>query len=121
MAAERASSLRRRLVFVAPVALLGGLLAVAGWSRAEPGQPAPSLTPACIQVWPEARYRNYGYDHIVHIGNACTVLAICAISSDVTPNPVRIEIKPGESLEVLIARGSTASQFTPRAECGLVL
>jgi len=103
------------------VALLGGLLAFARWSRTEPKQAPPGQPPACIQVWPEVRYRNYGYDHIVHVANACGARATCSVSSDVTPNPVRTEINAGERVEVLLARGSPASQFTPRVACGLVL
>ena len=116
MGVDQLPSHRRRFIVIGLLTALAVVVALFGLSHAEPGQ-----TPACVQFWPETRYRNYGYDHIVHVGNACHALAMCAVSSDVTPTPVRVEIKAGESMEVLIARGSPASEFTPRVECGLVL
>ena len=97
--------------------LLAALIALVGLSQAEPRQPPP----ACVQFWGEARYRNYGYDHIVHFANTCHALARCEVSSDFTRTPVHVEIKPGELSEVVLARGSPASEFTPRVTCGLVL
>jgi hypothetical protein len=82
---------------------------------------ATRQTPDCVQFWPEARYRDYAYDHIVHVLNACHALAICMVSSDLDPAPVRSEVKAGENSEVLLTRGSPANQFTPKVECGLVL
>ena len=116
MGIDKLQSHRRRFVVIGFLIVLAALVALFGFSRAEPGQ-----TPACIQFWPETRYRNYGYDHIVHLDNACHALATCAVSSDVTPTPVRVEIKAGETTEVLIARASPAREFTPHVECGLVL
>ena len=97
---------------MALVALVGPF----GLSHAEPGR-----TPACVQVWPETRYRDDGYDHIIHLSNACQASAICLAASNITPTPVRVEIKPGENMEVLILRDSSAREFTPQVECGLVL
>jgi K+-sensing histidine kinase KdpD len=83
------------------------------------GAPASAQpqTPPCIRSWPEVRYRNYGYDHVVHIGNACRVKATCAVSSDVSPEWIRVIIPAGEALEVVTTRGSPAREFTPRIEC----
>jgi hypothetical protein len=89
---------------------------VTGASRAE----TPSL-PACITYWPEVRYRNYGYDHIVHLANGCPAQAICSVSTDVNPNPIQVTVPSHEEIEVLSVRGSPAREFTPRVECGLVL
>lgn len=86
-----------------------------------PSTAAPRGTPPCIQFWPEARYRDYRYDHIVHVINNCQARASCSVSSNVNPAPVRAEVPPGGSVEVVTARGSQASEFTPRVECGLVL
>ncbi|MEO7037913.1 MAG: hypothetical protein ABI548_28360 [Polyangiaceae bacterium] len=99
---------------------LFALIAVAiilGW----PSTAAPQITPPCIQYWPETRYREYRYDHIVHVINNCQSPASCVVSSDVNPTPVRAAVSPGGSVEVLTARGSQAREFTPRVECGLVL
>lgn len=81
----------------------------------------PRQTPACIQFWPEVRYQNYAYDHIVHLLNACETQAICLVSSDIVPTPVKVVVPNGEETAVLILRGSPAREFTPHVECGLVL
>ena len=74
-------------------------------------------TPACIRSWPEVRYRNYAYDHVVHIGNECRVKASCAVSSDVNPEWIQVIVPAGEQVEVVTKRGSPAREFTPRIEC----
>jgi hypothetical protein len=76
-----------------------------------------SQTPPCIRSWPEIRYSNYAYDHIVHISNDCRVKASCAVSSDVNPEPVQVIIPAGEQIEVMTTRGSQAHEFTPNVEC----
>jgi hypothetical protein len=83
------------------------------------GRSASALpqTPACIRSWPEVRYRNYAYDHVVHIGNACRVSARCAVSSDVSPEWIQVIVPAGEEIEVVTMRGSPAREFTPRLEC----
>jgi hypothetical protein len=81
---------------------------------------ADSHTPACLRAWPEARYRNYGYDHIVHISNECRTRAFCAVSTDVSPTPVEVQVPESGQLEVLTCRGCAARQFTPRLECRFI-
>lgn len=100
------------LKFVGRLSLLGATL-VAALSLAKP--PEPGLL--CIVSWPEARYRNYGYDHIVHIANQCSTRSICVVSTDVNPNPIEATVPAGEHVEVLTMRGSPAREFTPRVEC----
>ena len=78
-------------------------------------------TPPCVQFWPEARYRNYAYDHVVHLSNACQTRALCAVSSDLSPTAINVDLAIGESTEVLTLRGSPAREFNPRVDCGLVL
>ena len=120
MAEDRNRLLRPRpRHYVIGIALLALIVAavVLGW----PSTAAPQDTPRCIQFWPESRYRDYRYDHIVHVINNCQSRASCAVSSDVTPTPVRAEVSPGESIEVLTARDSQLTEFTPRVECGLML
>lgn len=107
---------RRRFVIPQPIRILGlatlvvtGVLGARAMTKAQ--------TPACIRSWPEARYRNYGYDHIVHVGNDCRVKASCAVSSDVNPEPIQVIVPAGEQVEILTSRGSPAREFTPRVEC----
>jgi hypothetical protein len=71
----------------------------------------------CVEFWPEARYRNYGYDHLVHLWNRCSVRATCDVASDVNPTPTRVELRPREAIEVLTFRGSPAREFTPKVQC----
>lgn len=112
--ANWARSLRR----IPGLALIAGL-AVAGMSM----KPAAARddVPDCVRVWSEARYRNDGYDHIVHISNGCPATAICDVSTNVNPAPTRVVVPPEQHVEVLTFRGSSARDFSVHAECGLVL
>jgi len=80
--------------------------------------PARGLT--CVDFWPEARFRNYAYDHLVHLLSRCDVRALCAVSSDVNPRPVDVAVLPNEHVEVLTFRGSPAREFSPRVKCRFV-
>jgi hypothetical protein len=71
----------------------------------------------CVDVWGEARYRNYGYDHVVHLRSRCPTPAECAVSTNVNPERIRTVVPPGQHVEVLTFRGSPAREFIPRAEC----
>lgn len=77
----------------------------------------PAQDRTCVDFWPEVRFRNYGYDHIVHLLSRCDVRASCVVSSDVNPKATVVEVGPGEHVEVLTFRGSPAREFTPRVEC----
>ena len=79
----------------------------------------PDVPVPCIQAWPEARYRNYAYDHIVHVFNGCARWATCDVSTDVNPEPIRVRLRPREHQEVLTFRGSPSSEFVPNVRCWL--
>lgn len=81
-------------------------------------EPAPK-TAACVVVQGDARYRNYGYDHVVIVRNGCDRKAICDVSTNVNPEPARVEVPAGSAAEVLTFRGSPAREFVPRATCRL--
>lgn len=80
---------------------------------------ASSAVPPCVEVSSEARYRGYGYDHIVRIANGCERAATCDVSTDVNPTPERTTIPSKEQVEILTFRGSPAREFVPRVECKL--
>jgi len=80
----------------------------------------PDAPVYCVQAWPEARYRNYGYDHIVHIFNGCKLQADCTLATDVAPQAIRVQVAPGEHREVLTFRGSPSSEFQMYVSCVLV-
>jgi hypothetical protein len=77
----------------------------------------PAQDEACVEFWPEVRFRNYAYDHIVHLFSRCDVRALCAVSSDVNPEAIEVEAGRGEHVEVFTARGSPAHEFMPRVAC----
>ncbi len=105
--------MRRHFKIIALMALtVGGALGALAMA-------GPS-TPPCIRSWPEVRDTPAGYDHAVHIGNDCRARAHCAVSSDVSPEPVHVEVPAGDDVEVITSRGSRAREFTPRVECHFV-
>ena len=85
-------------------------LAAMAVAKGEPESP-------CVEFWPEARYRAYGYDHIVHLSSHCPAPALCQVSTDVAPNEIKIHVFPGTHVEVLTFRGSPARTFRPRVQC----
>jgi hypothetical protein len=84
-------------------------------AAAAPQPEAPD--PGCISFWPEARYKSYAYDHIVHLVSRCHRVASCNVSTDVSPRPVVVSVAPGEQLEVLTLRGAETPDFTPEVRC----
>ncbi len=80
----------------------------------DPGAPLP-----CVYFWPEARARGYGYDHIVHVQNGCSRPAVCDVSTNLNPGPIRVRVEPREHREVLTFRGSPAREFVPTVRCWL--
>lgn len=83
-------------------------------AEAEMGTQQP---PSCVRSWPEARYRNYGYDHIVHLNSRCHRTASCNVSTDVSPKVIAVTVAPGEHIEVLTQSGSPVPEFVVNVEC----
>jgi hypothetical protein len=73
----------------------------------------------CIDAWGEARYANYGYDHIVHLRSRCHVRAVCDVATNVNPQPIRVSVPAGREVEVLTYRGSPVREFSPKVSCAL--
>jgi hypothetical protein len=90
-----------------------GLRQVSTTSGAEPTQ----STLACVEFQPEVRFRNSGYDHLVHLRSRCDRRTICAVATDVNPTPVDVPVPPREHVTVLTFRGSPAREFTPIVSC----
>jgi hypothetical protein len=76
---------------------------------------------ACVSSWGEARYRNAGYDHIVHLQNRCEKTVLCRVTTNVNPDPVEGTVAPREEREVLTFRGSPAREFVPKVDCRLLM
>jgi hypothetical protein len=81
----------------------------------EPRPEASQL--GCVTFWPEARYRSYAYDHIVHLVSRCHRVAACNVSTNVSPKVLVVAVSPGEELEVLTLRGSPNPDFTADVRC----
>jgi hypothetical protein len=75
---------------------------------------------ACVEAWGEVRYRS-GYDHIVHVRNGCEKPVLCAVSTNVNPDPQKVTVPPKEEIEVLTFRGSPAREFVPKVDCKLLM
>lgn len=87
------------------------------------GAPPPKLVaeqqPACVRWAAEARYRPYGYDHVVHIHNTCAAVADCVVRTNVNPEPIRATIAPNSKAEVVTWVGSPSREFTAQVSCTL--
>jgi hypothetical protein len=92
------------------------LMALAGPVSAADTQPK---RPTCVDVRTEARYRNYGYDHLVTIRNGCDQAVSCDVGTDVSPEPTRVSVAAHAEADVLTFRGSPAREFSARVECRL--
>lgn len=103
------------------VALIAGLALVAVPVVAQDDDEGGggSGTPSCIDYEAIARYRAYGYDHVVRVTNGCEKRARCEVWTSVTPEKHRIDLRPDETEEVLTRTGSPAREFTPRVSCQL--
>jgi hypothetical protein len=105
------------MALVLPVAvLLTGLMGT-------PTRPATAAdgadVPGCVRWRSEARYRAYGYDHLVTVYNGCEAPAVCTVTTNVNPDPIGVQIAPGKEAEVLTFRGSPAREFQARVRCAL--
>jgi len=67
----------------------------------------------------ESRYANGGYNHVVILQNACDAPAMCTVTTNVNPDPIRATLAPGAVTEVLTFRGSPAYAFEARVQCAL--
>jgi len=99
--------------FVA-VGLGVALTAIAG---ERPAEATPDTAAKCIRATPEARYRGLGYNHIVHVANACASDAECDVSTDVNPQPTHVTVPAKSEVEVNTFLGSPARVFVPKVEC----
>ncbi len=78
----------------------------------------PADKPACITYRAESVYRS-GYEHRVHIQNACESDAECAVSTNVNPEPIQVDVPAGTLVTVLTARGSPSYTFKATVSCTL--
>jgi hypothetical protein len=73
--------------------------------------------PACITVRAEARYGAAGYNHIVYLTSTCEKAYVCAVSTDVNPQPTTVTVPPKRTVDVVTFLGSPATVFVPKVSC----
>lgn len=89
-----------------------------GIASAQVSAPEPSgERDECVDARAEARLQAYGFNHVVVIDNRCEAAQRCTVSSDVNPNPQRVEVRPGARAELLLWRDSPARTFQARVDC----
>lgn len=71
----------------------------------------------CWRFRGEARYRAYGYNHVVVIHNGCAALLTCQVSTDVNPQSTTVQVEAGADAEVVTFLGSPATDFAPKVQC----
>jgi hypothetical protein len=92
--------------------------ALRGEAAGDTGGPDAPV-PACIAWWTEARYRPYGYDHIVHLKSTCARPADCTVATNVNPEVKRVLVPVNASVEVYTYLLSPAREFAAYVECKL--
>lgn len=120
MHTEISRTQRNRLGFARRLTLALGLLVASAAifpACTEPRTPEASQTVKCVDYWPESRFRNYAYDHVVHLLSRCRTEVVCLVSTNVNPNNVRVELPAGAEIEVLTYRGSPVREFKPNVRC----
>jgi hypothetical protein len=110
---------RASLSIVALAALAVSSRAGAGTDAGTEGGANAAAPRECVQSWPEARMQAYGYNHIVHLKNACDAPAECVVTTDVNPDPTKVSVPAKTETEINTYLGSPARVFTPKVVCTL--
>jgi hypothetical protein len=75
---------------------------------------------ACVTAKPESVYKNYGYDHLVHLTNGCKYAVKCSVSSNANPTAQVVTLAVNETTTVRTFQASPAREFTPSVQCEAV-
>lgn len=112
---------RPTLVLAPILAVIASIAVAAGGSPAQGqgGEGDGDGRPTCIEFRGEARYRGYGYHHIVIVENGCDRAARCDVATDVTPESQSVDVPAGQSSETITRTGSPSRAFEPRVSCTL--
>lgn len=106
---KRASSF---VVLAALLAALGVCVAPGDAGAADAGQ-----LPPCVTIRAVVRYGAAAYNHIVVLTNACDKAEVCAVTTDVNPEPVKVTVPGHGTAEAVTFLGSPARVFVPKAVC----
>ncbi len=117
MAGQRGGALAALRLLVLGLTALGASIGLAT-PDAFADEP-PQENPSCLAFTAEARYRGIGYEHLVHIANACEKAANCRVTTDVNPSVMEARVEKRTVLTVITYRGSPASTFVANVQCTL--
>ena len=83
---------------------------------------SPQQVGDCASVTASARFKGYGYTHVVTLTNSCQRAVSCEVWTDADPTPhVTLQAKPGKSAEVITRNGSPASEVRAEKVCHFTL
>lgn len=82
-----------------------------------PAKDAKKRPAGCVDVSSEARFASIGYDHLVTLKSACKKAVKCQVRTNVTSEPVGVDLAPAAEETVVTWRGSPAREFTPDVTC----
>jgi hypothetical protein len=115
MDASRAGTALRVCGALLLVSLIGHTIGARANDQAPPKKPSPQV--ACVKSQSEARFDGYGYDHWVHLTNACKVAVRCSVKTNANPEGTVVELGVGEQKSVMTFMGSPAREFTVEVSC----
>jgi hypothetical protein len=86
------------------------------------GKPPPAKADVskCVSVRTEAIYGAYGYDHHVHVHNGCDKAVRCEVTTNSNPEATTVILGKGESQDVVMFRGSPASELSANTKCSAI-
>lgn len=104
-----------RLRWVTAVVVAMSALA-AGTAIGQPSAPVGDR-PDCVSARGQVVNTGYGFNHSVHVTNACAFAVDCRVFTDVNPQVNNVHLAPGASTDVATFLGSPASTFIPHVDC----
>ena len=97
MDASRAGTALRLCGALLLVSLIGHTTGARANDQAPPKKPNPQV--ACVKSQSEARFDGYGYDHWVHLTNACKVAVRCSVKTNANPEGTVVGARRGRAEE----------------------
>lgn len=85
-------------------------------SKKDASQAKQDIT-KCVGVRTEARPIAYGYEHHVHIHNGCDKTVRCEVTTNSNPEVNTVTLIAGDTEDVVMSRGSPASEVTAHTKC----
>lgn len=94
--------------------VLASLVALAPTTLAQ----TPSVdAPECVTIRAWSRSDGVGFTHVVTVQNLCPGTIRCELGSDADPTPQSVELRPGESRDVVTRVASPAPGVSARGRC----